>query len=92
MSVSDENLDRLLSEWSKIKKQMNSLEQREVDIKKFISDMMDERKKSTLDTDNYQVKRRLQKKSHIKKDDVPNDIWNKYSVNSEYFVYTLKRF
>ena len=92
MDVSDENLERLLSEWAKIKRQMSSLEQREADIKKFIADVMDERKKNILDTENFQVKRRLQKKTHVKKSDVPTDIWNKYSVFSEYYMYTLKKY
>lgn len=92
MDISEEKLEKLLAEWAKLKRQLSALEQREEDIKKFICEVMDDRKKNMLDTENYQVKRRLQKKSHIKKSDVPTDIWSKYSSNSEFFVYTLKKF
>lgn len=87
----DDKLDKLLHEWSKVKHQISQLEQREKDIKNFVMDTMIEQKTNSLHTENYKVYRRLQKKSHISKDMMPDELWSKYSKKIEYPVFYLRR-
>lgn len=89
--ISDEKLDELMKEWSKVKRQISDLEIREKSIKEFISDIMKDEGISSLNTDNYQVTRRLQKRSTVSQKDLPEEIWKKYSKTSEFPVYYLKR-
>lgn len=89
--ISDEKLDELMKEWSKVKRQISDLETREKSIKEFISDIMKDEGITFLNTDNYQVTKRLQKRSTVSQKDLPEEIWKKYSKTSEFPVYYLKR-
>lgn len=89
--VSDEKLEKLLAEWSKVKHQISQLEHREQDIKELISDIMKEEKTTSLYTENYKVSKKIQSRSHLSQKDVPRDIWDKYSKKIEYPVFHLKR-
>lgn len=90
-------VEDLLKEWSKIKRQRAILEEQEDNIKELVAELMDKNsnrnKKGAdiLESENYYVTRRTQKRSTISQKDVPRDIWDKYSKTSEYKVYTLKR-
>ena len=89
--ISDEKLEKLLSEWSKVKHQMSQLEERERSIKELVTDIMKEDKTNILHTENYKVTKKVQKRSHLSQRDVPPDIWDKYSKIIEYPVFYLKR-
>lgn len=89
--ISDEKLEKLLSEWSKAKHQIAKLEAREKDIKQLVSDIMKEDDTSSIYTENYKVTKRNQSRSCISQKDVPEDIWNKYSKKTSFLVFNLKR-
>lgn len=89
--VSDEKLDELMRDWSKVKSKISELEEREKSIKDLITNIMNDNKSDILTTENYNVKRRYMEKSTISKKDVPNDIWEKYSKISKYSAMYLKR-
>lgn len=89
--ISDEKLEKLLSEWSKAKHQIAKLEAREKDIKSLVADIMKEEDTSTLYTENYKVTRRNQNRSCISQKDVPEDIWVKYAKKTTFPVFYLKR-
>lgn len=89
--VSDEKLDELMRDWSKVKSKISELEEREKSIKDLITNIMNDNKSDTLTTENYNVKRRYMEKATISKKDVPNDIWEKYSKISKYSAMYLKR-
>lgn len=89
--VSDDKLEKLLNEWSKVKHQISQLDQREKDIKELITDIMSEEKTTTLFTDNYKVTKKTQRRSHLSQKDVPEDVWKKYSKTTEFSVFYLKR-
>lgn len=89
--VSNDKLEKLLSEWSKVKNQVSQLEKREKDIKDLVTDIMDDDKTDSLYTENYKVTKKIQRRSHLTQKDVPKDIWDKYSKTSEFPVFYLKR-
>lgn len=89
--VSDEDLEQLFSQWSKLKKTATELEEKEKQIKKAISNLMDDDETDSLFSDTYTVKRRIQKRRTLSQKDVPEDIWQKYSKEVKFPVYTLKK-
>jgi hypothetical protein len=87
----DERLDKLLHEWYKIKAQVSLLEKREADIKELVTDLMNQQGRRMIQTQNFVVSKRTQKRSGISQRDVPEEIWNRYSKKIEYGVFSLKR-
>lgn len=90
-NISDEKLEDLMKEWSKVKRQISELEDREKSIKELVTDIMKEEDVNSLYTDNYKVVRKIQKRSTVSQKDLPEDIWKKYSKTSEFPVFYLKR-
>ncbi len=91
-SVSSEELEKLLSEWSKIKQQLSQLETKEKKMKQLVEDIMSDEKTNKLDSENYSVTKRIQKRSQVSQKDLPSDLWLKYSKTSEFSVLYLKRY
>lgn len=90
-SISDERLEDLMKEWSKVKRNISELEDREKSIKVLVTDIMKDEKVDSLYTDNYKVVRRMQKRSTVSQKDLPEELWRKYSKTSEFPVFYLKR-
>ncbi len=89
--LSEQELDTLLNEWSKVKSQKSKLEEREEKIKKLVMDIMDKQDTNKLYSDNYEVTHREQKRSFISQKDLPEDLWEKYKKTTKFSVVTLKR-
>jgi len=90
-SITEEKLEDLLREWSKVKRQISELEGREKSIKQLVVDIMKEEGVDSLYTDNYGVVKRIQKRLSVSQRDLPDDIWNRYAKTSEFPVFYLKR-
>jgi predicted phage-related endonuclease len=90
-SITEEKLDDLLREWSKVKRQISELEGREKSIKELIVDIMKEEGVDSLYTDNYGVVKRIQKRLSVSQKDLPDDIWKRYAKSTEFPVFYLKR-
>lgn len=90
-NISDEKLEDLMKEWSKVKRNISELEDREKSIKELVTDIMKDESVDSLYTDNYKVVRKIQKRSTVSQKDLPEDIWKKYSRLSEFPVFYLKR-
>lgn len=90
-NISDERLEDLMREWSKVKRNISELEDREKSIKALVTDIMKDEKVDSLYTDNYKVVRKIQRRSTVSQKDLPEDIWKKYSKTSEFSVFYLKR-
>ncbi len=90
-SVSDKQLEQLLMQWSKVKKDILELEEKEKKYKKLISNLMEDDNTDSLFSDTYVVKRRIQKRKTVSQKDLPVDIWERYAKQSEFPVFTLKK-
>ena len=89
--ISNEKLEDLMKEWSKVKRNISELEDREKTIKSIVTDIMKDENVDSLYTDNYRVVKKFQKRSSVSQKDIPEDIWKKYSKVSEFPVFYLKR-
>lgn len=89
--ISEEKLEDLMREWSKVKRNISELEDREKTIKSIVTDIMKDENVDSLYTDNYQVVKKVQKRSSVSQKDLPEDVWKKYSKVSEFPVFYLKR-
>lgn len=89
--ISDDKLEDLMKEWSKVKRQISELDDREKSIKALVTDIMKDENVSSLYTENYKVERKIQRRSTVSQKDLPEDVWKKYSKTSEFPVFYLKR-
>ena len=89
--ISDDKLEDLMREWSKVKRQLYEIEEREKSIKSLVADIMNEKDTESIYTDNYKVTKKIQQRSTVSQKDLPEEIWKKYSKVSTFPVYYLKR-
>jgi predicted phage-related endonuclease len=89
--ISDDKLEDLMREWSKVKIKISELEDREKSIKTLVTDIMKDEGVDSLYTDNYKVTRRTQRRSTVSQKDLPEEVWRKYSKTSEFSVFYLKK-
>jgi hypothetical protein len=85
----DIDIDDLLSNWYKTKQEITLLEQKCEKYKKVAEKIMCQKEKDVLKSDSYSLKKIDIVRSTISKNDVPNDIWEKYSKKSSYSSYYL---
>lgn len=87
----EEEIERILEKWDKYKKELSEIEKKVQKYKEQVEAYMNVESTNSLDTKNYYLTRINCSKSTVSKKDVPEDIWNKYSKRSKYWMYTLKK-
>lgn len=85
----DIDIDDLLSNWYKTKQEITLLEQKCEKYKKVAEKIMSQKEKDVLNSDSYSLKKIDIVRSTISKNDVPSDIWDKYSKKTSYSSYYL---
>lgn len=85
----DIDIDDLLSNWYKTKQEITLLEQKCEKYKKVAEKIMSQKEKDVLKSDSYSLKKIDIVRSTISKNDVPSDIWDKYSKKTSYSSYYL---
>jgi hypothetical protein len=85
----DIDIDDLLSNWYKTKQEITLLEQKCEKYKKVAEKIMSQKEKDILKSDSYSLKKIDIVRSTISKNDVPSDIWDKYSKKTSYSSYYL---
>lgn len=89
IDADESDIQALLAKWSKDKVRLAKLEERIEKYKTLAGKIMDERDKDILSSDEHLLKRRTQTRSTISKNDVPNDVWNRYSRKVSFQSYYL---
>lgn len=85
------DLDVLFKEWYIIKKKKSELEDREDEIKKIVNKILKMEKSNSLESDYYKVTNRTRKVKYVTKNDLPEDIFEKYhKVRSISALYLTK--
>jgi hypothetical protein len=84
-------IEKILKEWYKVKKQVGKLQEQEEKIKKVMKKYMTDSDSSKVETRDFVVTLRRQKRETIAKANVPRDIWEKYCKESKFEVLTLKK-
>ena len=80
-----------LEKWYEAKEKMSILEKK---IQKYKDDIAKEMKKQgvkTISENGYIVQKRNMTKTYLSKDSVPTEIWKKYSTQSNYDCFVLKK-
>jgi len=92
MSHSTSNdISNLLDHWMKTKKQISELELSLTKYKKLATKIMSKNNTDIIDSDDYILKKRTLSKKTLCKDDVPHEIWEKYSKTITYSAYYLSK-
>lgn len=92
MNEGEIDINELLDNWYKAKMEINSLEKKCEKYKKCCEKMMINLDKDILKSSEYTLKKINMKRNTIGKNDVPIDIWNKYSKESSFYSYYLNPF
>lgn len=84
-------LDNILNYFNDVKKQISSLKSEEEDIKEKIHELMDERGVDKLVGNDFVCTRSNRITTSIKKNNVPEDVWNTYATPTQFQTITLKK-
>ena len=86
----DIDIEDLLNNWYKAKQEIYILEQKCEKYKKVSEKLMERMDKNILNTSSYSLKKIDIVRNTISKNDIPSDIWNKYSKKNKYSSYYLQ--
>ena len=87
MSTSD--IDTLLRKWSSAKQEISELENKIEKYKRVINRIMDRDSIDIISSSDFKITRKIISRNTISKQDVPKDIWKKYSHSCSYPAYYL---
>ena len=90
MSESDKDkIKKYVEEWHKYKSLISEYEKKMERVKQKVIDYMKDNESSTLYTDEFIIKATPQKRETISKQDLPEDIWKKYSKENKFYTYKI---
>jgi hypothetical protein len=91
MGYDEKDIDMLLENWYTAKQELSVLEKKIEKYKKYADMVMDKEDENCLANSRYTLSRREMNRTILAKDDVPRDIWNKYSKNITYSMITIRK-
>jgi hypothetical protein len=83
--------EKILEKWYEAKKKIEDLEDRINEYKNKITKEMNTKNIDKIQTENFCVSRKRNTRSYLTKDNVPVDIWNKYSTRSSFDAFYLTK-
>jgi len=86
-----DDVDILLNRWNETREQISELEKKLEKYKRYAEKIMNETRSDELSNEVYILTRRDMSRTTLSKDDVPSEIWAKYSRNIKYPMYTLRK-
>tara|TARA_B110000008_G_C16626647_1_gene426753 strand:+ start:179 stop:460 length:282 start_codon:yes stop_codon:yes gene_type:complete len=89
--TTSDDISDLLDHWMNTKKQISELELSLTKYKKLATKIMSKNDTDIINSDDYVLKKRTLTKKTLCKDDVPKEIWEKYSKTSTYPAYYLSK-
>ena len=88
--MSDEiNIDELLEKWYETKAEIVLLEKKCEKFKKCSEKIMDKLNKDKLTASKFVLKRVEMTRNTVSKNDIPKDIWNRYSKETKFSSFYL---
>jgi hypothetical protein len=81
----------ILEKWYSIRKQIKELEEKEKFLKYKIHQIMNQRETNTLRSEYFFCERQVRQRTDVKKQTIPEEIWDQYSQTYEYPVLLLKK-
>lgn len=89
LSIDSNDLEDLLHEYDKIKKERLILEKKEEKCKKLVNKLLDEQDSNTLVSENYKITRKTLKRLQLSKEAMPVEVYDKYAKFVSYTVLYL---
>jgi len=91
MDYTDDDIDTLLDKWYNIKQEIALLEKKCDKYKKYAERIMNDKEVNLLSNSVYSLTKREMNRAVLLKEDIPRDIWNKYSKSISYPMYVIKK-
>ena len=85
------DIDTILEKWDSAKKEKSKLEKECEMYKKAVERYMNKKEKNIVLGKIYKITRRSNTRQQLSKQNVPKEIWDRYSNRFTYFSYHLKR-
>ena len=82
-------VSKLLKDWYETREDMKEAERHLAYLKKQATKMMDSNSVNTLKSKNYTLQRRKNSRMSLKRDDLPEDVWQKYSSKTQYKSFSI---
>ena len=84
------NIDELLENWWKYREIKLEAEKKLSKYKKKIEKIMERENSNKIQSGKYVVSKRKTHATRLSKQNVPEDIWERYSTTTEYNTFTIK--
>ena len=84
------NVDELLENWWKWRSIKLEAEKKLEKYKKKIEKVMEKEDSNKIQSRKYIVSRRKTRATRLSKQNVPKDLWERYSTTTEYNTFTIK--
>ena len=85
------DIEKDIEKYISIKEELSLLEKRAEKYKERIEKFMNQNNLNKIDNDKSFVTRTLTSRSTLSKQNVPKDIFEKYSTKTSYYVYNFKK-
>jgi hypothetical protein len=85
------DLETILSKWNDDKKKLEILESRINKYKVKITKEMNSKDTDKISTNNYTVTRRRNTRTYVTRENLPEDIWKKYSTRCSFDALFLSK-
>jgi hypothetical protein len=87
----EENVDSLLDKWYQTKNEIAELEKVLDKYKTHAERIMSSKNINVISNTKYSLTKREMNRSILAKDDVPKEVWNKYSKNINYNMFVIRK-
>ncbi len=91
MTDNKKDIDSLLNRWYDIKQEISELESKLSKCKSIIEKYMNDKDTDSVSNNTITATRREMSRTSISKKDLPESIWNKYSKESHFVTFTLRK-
>jgi predicted nucleic acid-binding Zn-ribbon protein len=86
-----EKIDELLEKYDSTRAQIKELEEKMERYKGKIDDLMASKNTDRIMGSRYAIKRSMNTRTYLSKDDMPRELWTKYSTSCTFPVYRLTK-
>lgn len=90
-NIRSEDIDNLLDNWADAKEQISDLEHDIEKYKKLATKILYKNDTETISNNTFILKRRQFSKQTLSKNNVPKDIWHKYSKTTDCKAFYLSK-
>ena len=88
--MSDERLAQSIVEFHRLREEITQLTKKRESMKKHIATEMDRRGRDRLRSGRVAVTRRLVQTQRLVRENMPEEVYQRYAVPTEYYTYTVK--